>query len=214
MRVLLLTDSLSLPRAYSTGVAKWEDTYVSLLRKARPDIEFIHVGLGGGTITQIHLLLNYYKLTSPDLVILHSGIVDCAPRALSQLELQLVIKLRIFRLVNPFTGFFRKHRNLSYTKPKDFEDTVNKIKNTFPGVPFVSIGILPGCDEYEKTVPGITKRINTYNEILKRNSIFISNDDFPRDGIIEDHHHLNEKGHEIIFEKLLKLINQKMEKKS
>ncbi|MBS1495143.1 MAG: SGNH/GDSL hydrolase family protein [Bacteroidetes bacterium] len=207
MRVLFLTDSLSLPRKYKTGVAKWEDTYVNLLKKARPDIEFIHVGLGGGTITQIFLLLNYYKLTNPDLVILHSGIVDCAPRALSQLELQLVIKLRIFRLVNPFTNFFRKHRNISYTNPKEFEETVVKIKNVFPDVPFVTIGILPGCDEYEKTVPGITKRINTYNEILRRNSTYISNEDFPRDGIIEDHHHLNEKGHKVIFDKILNLLS-------
>jgi len=208
VKVLLLTDSLSLPRRYENGTVLWEDIYYNKLRKHFPDIEFILVAMGGATITQLFLSLNYYKETKPDLIILQSGIVDCAPRALSQLEQQIVIKLRMFRLVHPFTKFFRKSRNLTYTKPRVFEETLLKIKNSFPDKPFVSIGILPGCEAYDKKVPGVSRKIEEYNAILRKHATFIDNRDFPRDGIINDFHHLNEKGHDEIYKKLVPVITQ------
>lgn len=208
MKVLLLTDSLSLPRRYENGTVSWEDIYYNKLRKHFPDVEFILVAMGGATITQLFLSLNYYRETKPDLVILQSGIVDCAPRALSQLEQQIVIKLRMFRLVHPFTKFFRKSRNLTYTKPGVFEETLLKIKNSFPDKPFVSIGILPGCEAYDKKVPGVSRKIEEYNALLRKHSTFIDNRDFPRDGIINDFHHLNEKGHDEIYNKLVPVITQ------
>ncbi len=208
MKVLLITDSLSLPRRYEGGTVLWEDIYFNKLRKQFPGAEFILMAMGGATIEQLYLSLNYYKETNPDVVILQSGIVDCAPRALGQLEQQIVIKLRIFRLVHPFTKFLRKHRNLTYTKPKQFEATLLKIKNSFPGKPFISIGILPGCEAYDKKVPGISKKIELYNSILSKHSLYIDNSNFSRDGIIGDHHHMNEKGHQQIFDKLLPLIEQ------
>lgn len=208
MKVLLLTDSLSLPRSYENGTVLWEDIYFNKLRHHFFDIEFILVAMGGATITQLHLTLNYYKETKPDIVILQSGIVDCAPRALGQLEQQIVIKLRMFRLVHPFIKGLRKIRNITYTKPKEYEETLLKIKNSFPGKPFISIGILPGCEAYDKKVPGVSKRIEQYNAILKQHSIFIDNRNFPRDGIINDFHHLNEKGHQEIFDRIFPLIIQ------
>lgn len=208
MKVLLITDSLSLPRRHESGTVLWEDIYFNKLRKQFPDIEFILMAMGGATIEQLFLSLNYYKETKPDVVILQSGIVDCAPRALGQLEQQIVIKLKMFRLVHPFTKFFRKHRNLTYTSPKNFEATLLKIKNSFPDKPFICIGILPGCEAYDKKVPGILKKIDLYNSILSKHSIFIDNSDFSRDGIISDFHHMNEKGHQEIFDKLVPLIEQ------
>ena len=88
MRVLFLTDSLSLPRAYPGGQVKWEDIYVNLLRREMPDLEVIHVGIGAATITELLRLQNYYALVEPDIVVLHCGIVDCTPRALGEIELQ------------------------------------------------------------------------------------------------------------------------------
>ena len=41
-----------------------------------------------------------------------------------------------------------------------------------------------------------------YNKILKANNEFINNDDFPINAIISDFHHLNEKGHLLIYEKI------------
>lgn len=206
MRVLLLTDSLSLPREYPGGRVAWGDIYVNLLRKAFPGIEFVHVGIGGATISELLRLQNYYALIEPDLVILQCGIVDCAPRALGELEQQIVKKLHLFRFIRPFTGFLRRHRGVTYTPPRCFEENLLALKGKFPGVPFLAIGILPGCSEYESIVPGVSANIVKYNAILRKHADFIDNTNFPREGITPDHHHMNEAGHRVVYEKLLEKI--------
>jgi hypothetical protein len=206
VKVLLLTDSVSLPRRHSKGEVLWEEIYFCKLQQRFPGIEFVLVGMGGATITQLQLALNYYTLVKPDLVILQSGIVDCAPRALGQLEQQLIIKLKMFRLVRPFTTFLRKHRNIAYTSPRLFEETLLKIKNIFSGKPLVGIGILPGSKEYDAKVPGVSRRIDAYNKIIQKHTIYIDNSNFPPEGIINDFHHMSSTGHEVIFKKLEPLI--------
>ncbi len=208
MRVLILTDSLSLPRKLEQGFVDWDEVYFSRLKKRFPDVDFILVGMGGATITQIFLAMNYYVYTKPDLIILQAGIVDCAPRALGQFEQQIISKLRLFRLVSPFTKFLRKFRGISYTSPPAFEETLLKLKNTFPQKPFISIGILPGSDGYEALVPGISGKIKLYNNILKKNTEFIDNQDFPVDAIHHDFYHLNKFGHELIFNKLEPMVTR------
>jgi hypothetical protein len=210
MKVLFLTDSLSLPRIFKDGKVRWENTYVSLLKNARPDLDFVHVGLGGATITELYRQLKYYSAVTPDITILHCGIVDCAPRALGQLEQQILIKLKLITLVKPLTAFLRRVRNISYTSPRRFENTLVAIKETFKDKPLVAIGILPGCPEYEAVVPGISKRILAYNEILKKHCIYIDNSDFPREGIIDDFHHMNETGHTRIYETLSDFLRNKV----
>lgn len=207
VKILLLTDSVSLPRKHSKGEVLWDEIYFRQLQQRFPQIEFVLVGMGGATITQLQLALNYYTLVKPDMVILQSGIVDCAPRALSQFEQQLIIKLKMFRLVKPFTTFFRKHRNIAYTSPRVFEGTLLKIKSVFAGKPLVGIGILPGSKAYDAKVPGVSKRINTYNNIIQQHTIYIDNTDFPAEGIINDHHHMSTQGHAVIFKKLEPLID-------
>ena len=117
-RVLLLTDSLSLPRVYKNGIVKYNETYVSLLKKANPNVDFIHVGIGGATITRLDELVKYYIHAEPDYVVLHCGIVDCAPRALSEFELLFFGKIRLMRLIFPFTKLLRKYRSVTYTGEK------------------------------------------------------------------------------------------------
>jgi len=208
MKVLFLTDSLSLPRSYKNAVVKWEEIYFTRLKQRFPDVEFILMAMGGATIVQIQLALNYYVHTNPDLVILQSGIVDCAPRAFGQLEQQIIFKLKLFRLVKPFVKTLRKYRRISYTSPKTFEATLLKIKHAFPGKPFIAIGILPGCKDYDLLLPNVSKKIVEYNGILAGHTDFIENDDFPAEGIVGDFHHMNAYGHNIIYHKLEPVIER------
>jgi len=201
-KVLILTDSLSLPRSYSNGFVRYNQTYVSLLKKANPEIDFIHVGIGGATITRLLELTRYYIYAEPHLVILHCGIVDCAPRALSEFELQLFGKLKLLRFIKPFTTFLRRYRGLTYTNIRLFTETLIKIRDSFKTSSFITVGILPSCNEYEAITPGITRNIARYNAVLEENTNYIDNKKFPRDGIIDDHHHLSEEGHLEIFHKL------------
>lgn len=213
MVVLLITDSVSLPRKYDGGEVLWDEIYFSKLEKAFPQCKFVLMAIGGATITQLQISLKYYMQVKPDLVILQAGIVDCAPRALGQLEQEVIKKMHLFRLVKPMTKLLRKYRRISYTKPKLFEQTLIKIKNIFAGKPLIAIGILPGCDEYDKLVPGISKKIELYNGILAKHSIFIDNKNFQRQGIIQDFHHINKLGHLEIFNKLQQEIKKLMNEK-
>jgi lysophospholipase L1-like esterase len=207
VRILLLTDSLSLPRAHKEDIVNWEDIYPNLLRRALPENEFIHVGIGGATITELLRQQNYYSLVLPDLVILHCGIVDCAPRALSQLEQEVIKHFHLVRLFKPFISSLRKCRGTTYTKSHKFEEALIEFKTKFPGKPIASIGILPGTHEYEKLAPGIIRNIVLYNRILSKHTIYIDNSDFPHEGILADHHHLSATGHKIIFERIKQLLS-------
>lgn len=207
-RIFIITDSLSLPRKYGKEYVTYDVIYPQLLIMEYPQVEFIHIAYGGATITELFLQLkNYYALVNPDLIILQAGIVDCAPRALGKIELEIVKKFKLFRLVKPFFSILRKYRRITYTKTKEFRKKIQEIKSIFPGIQVWSIGILPGSTEYDKKVPRVSKNIDKYNEILCLETHFIDNSDFPPDGIMADHHHLSKKGHEIIFNKLAEEVS-------
>lgn len=199
MRILILTDSLSLPRKHNTGEVFWEEIYTNLLRKEFPNIEFVHLGIGGATITDLLAQMNYYKNLKPDLIILQTGIVDCAPRAFGRIELELIKRLHVFRIVKYSFKFLRKYRRVTYTNINIFREALKKFKEIFQDTEFWAIGIVPGCSEYDKVVPGVSANIKLFNKTLKSEMKFIDLENIPRNGILEDFHHLNIKGHHYIY---------------
>jgi hypothetical protein len=208
LRIFILTDSLSLPRKHNDGEVLWHHIYPNLLKERFKEIEFIHVGIGGATIEELYNQLNYYNNLNPDIVILHCGIVDCAPRSLGKIELEIVKKLHIYRLVSPFFKLFRKYRRISYTTEKKFKNYLTLFKNRFPGAIFSSMGILPGCDAYDQIVPRVSQQIEKYNQILQKNTIHLSLNDIPRSGIISDFHHMNQEGHDFVYRKISAFIEK------
>lgn len=202
MRIFILTDSLSLPRKHDDGEVLWNQIYPNLLKEKFKEIEFIHVGIGAATIGDLYNQLNYYVNINPDVIILHCGIVDCAPRSLGRIELEIVKKLHIFRFVKHFFKLFRKYRGLTYTTEKKFDYFLKLFKTRFPNSKLYTIGILPGCEDYNKQVPGVSKQIEKYNNILAENTNYISVDEIPRSGIISDFHHMNIEGHKYIFNQI------------
>lgn len=213
MKILFLTDSLSLPRKYDTGEVNYEDTYLSLLRNEFREILIVDVAIGGAKITDLLTQCFYYKQFKPDLVFLQCGIVDCAPRSFSLMEKAFIDKFRLRKITKIFEKKLRKYRNCTYTPKNRFLGSLLSIKKYFENIPFFSLGILQIAEEYEKLVPGIRKNAKEYNEILKKNTEFIDNEYFPMEGIISDFHHLNEIGHRLIFEKLKNIIINHSESK-
>src|SRR5690606_24566536 len=112
-----------------------------------------------------------YRFTKPDVVILQSGIVDCAPRTLSKKEKEFwlnfpLINKIVFRLIYKFPKQIRKARNISLTPPDEFEAQLTKLKNLFNEKPIFAFSILEATAEYNSQVPGIGKRISYYNQSL------------------------------------------------
>lgn len=206
-KVIILTDSVALPRKHDKGLVFWEQTYIYRLQELLQDYEIINLSIGGGSIRDIRNQINYYKVLNPICVILHCGIVDAAPRAFGRIEMDIIRKMRLFRLTKPFVSLLRKHRSHHYANPREFEKLLLEIKMEFKAPNFLSIGIAPSCEDYELQLPKVTKSIDTYNCILATNSHFISMEDMPRQGILEDHHHINELGQDFIFQKLVQHLS-------
>jgi len=207
MKVLIITDSLSLPRDTSET---WDNTYVKKLKLYFPEIEFIHFAYGKATTNLFAMQVKrYYKYIKPDLIIMQCGIVDCTPRVLKHYESKILIKLKLsFILTKKVKLFIRKYRNLRYVKEEQFRINVNKIKSLFNPSSFMSIGILPPPLEHENKVKGIQKIVKSYNSILDEITDLIETTDFPKNGLIDDYVHMNKIGHEYIFNKIKKEIEQ------
>lgn len=210
MKVLILTDSLGLPRNSNGEFVKYEETYPYLLKKEFADkLELIHVGIGGATIEDIRKQISYYTVLDPDITFIQCGIVDCAPRAFRKFESKVIKKLKFDIFFKPLVRFLRIYRKHTYTSQRMFKNTIQRIKkdpNIARNLHF--IGILPAHDEYEKIMPGIKSQIEIYNRILAKENNFIDNSDFPFSGILKDYHHLNKEGNQLIYSKLSEVIKR------
>ena len=199
-RVVVLTDSMSLTRV---DMQNWECTYINRLRQKFPLVDFIHFVIGKVTIRELgNQLKRYYQFTDPDVIILHCGIVDCAPRALRRWEQKVIARIPVFcHLVYRSRVFLRKFRSIQYTPPNVFERALLEIKGVFD-VPLISIGMAPPTENYEKKIPRISIIMKSYNGILQKHTNFIDLKDFPRKAVGGDDYHYNELGHKIVYKKL------------
>lgn len=198
-KIILLTDSVALPRKFKEGVVQWEETYIYKLKTRFPDYEFINVSIGGASIKDLRKQVNYYKILEPQIVILHCGIVDAAPRAFGRIELELIKKAHLLRFSKPFVKFLRRYRGHHYAKADEFGSLLKQIKEALGAEKFITLGIIPASDDYEKIMPGIKHSIERYNQILQKTSTFLSTAEMPKAGICEDYHHINGIGQDYIF---------------
>lgn len=209
-RIVLFTDSLAMPRD-EPEITFYEDTYPCLLRM---DFEVFQFSKGGGLMSEFVEQTFYYNQYRPDIIILQIGIVDCGPRAFSKLEESIFRSNKVFRLIRRIIskiGLSKKIRNirkLSWTSRKDYRQGCEFFMSKFPNAKVYALSIVPPSDDYEKQVPGISRKIRDYNGILmdvfKQNLIDLSR--IPEDGIMSDHHHLTKQGHRYVYECIMRTI--------
>ena len=200
MKILFLTDSLSLPRHNNEiELVTYEQTYLHKLRMSYKDDLIIDCAIGGARISELKSQCFYYKFFEPDIVFIQSGIVDSCPRAYGKFTAKVINKLGLRSKIKKMIFFLRNYRNYTFTTKNKFRDTLIEIKKDFPKSIFYSVGIINGVEPYEQIVPGIKKNINEYNEILKQNTNYIDTSSIGLDDIMKDYHHLNSFGHEKLF---------------
>ena len=205
MRILLFTDSLSLPRSTPEHCTH-DKTWPELLRKKGHEVCLS--AIGGATIKTIFNQTFYFQDDDYfDMVIIQSGIVDCAPRFARKWEVKLyknipLIGKSIIKRLN--TKSIRKIRNLTYTSPKEFQYYLNKFSTAFK-CPTIFIEILPALSSYEAQLPGIAENINKYNALIGQYpNIAMKN--IPPEAVMSDYHHLNAIGHQFVCEQIIKRI--------
>jgi lysophospholipase L1-like esterase len=225
MKILVLADSLALPRQEGEGGIAYENTYPYLLelrlrRSIRNDIPIIiERGMRLRTIEDV--LQDWFEmveLRSPDVILIHVGIVDCAPRIFLRRERRFVERLRPAVLRQSILNFVHKHRSTIirrrprvYVPPERFRDLVTQVMDKaercrLRSLVFVTILMPP--ESLERRSPGFMGNVRIYNQILQelaaeRGARLIDinavigplggTDKLTVDGI-----HLNEAGHALL----------------
>lgn len=211
MKIQIFSDSLALPREVPQKVY-YEETYPAKLAANHVVAQY---SKGGGTIKDLYEQTFYYKMFCPDVVILQSGIVDCAPRPFTQFE-EHFFTLNFFTkgckaiLKRLTKSWLRSLRKVAWTPPKKFRLYCEQFKKAYPNIPILAIGILPPRPEYEKLAKGMSKRILEYNKILLDvfGENFIDMSDMPDEGIMSDHHHMTVIGHQFVYDKIVERISK------
>jgi hypothetical protein len=202
MKILLLTDSLALPREWPEK-CPYEKTWPQLLKKEGYDIH--QVSLGGGTSRELLRQCRYHKSFNPDIVIIQVGIVDCVPRFVTRKEKNILQALpivggKVLSLLNK--NWIRKLRSISYIKKKEFLKNLNKIISFYDCSKTFLVEIVGG-EGYERVLPKVKDKINIYNEVLKSFEE-VNYIEYYKKGItMGDYHHLNKKGHFQLYKEIL-----------
>lgn len=229
-KILCIGDSLALPGHLN----KYEDTWFYKLKQEFPDFDFISffkrqlttdalTSMGGG----IGGVDNWPKGADclegymPDVVIIQLGIVDCAPRLLSNYD-RVIIKIlpKVFKSTYIKLIKLIKKRNVNNTLvpyekfKKNVLNYVNRAKNLGTNIIFISISI-PDSKMVIKN-KDIVFNVNRYNEYYYKmandysfvNTTSALNANDCDEEVYEDGYHPNILGNDIIYNKLKIALNE------
>jgi acyl-CoA thioesterase-1 len=233
MKISILADSLSLPREDVGGDELLEVTYPFLLdrslRKHFGDAAplIFERGMRRRTIEYVIDEWNeQVELRKPDVVIVHVGIVDCAPRVFLRREASFVANIRfgwlrdrIFKFSHDHRKGIVKFRRKVYVPLPRFERLVKTVvqkarETNVKSLVFINIICPP--DSVEERSPGFQRNVMEYNRVLQEQTkhafvTLIDLNGMVKDGggsekLTVDGIHLNEQGHILLAEKLEELV--------
>lgn len=229
MKIAILADSLALPRQKDAGDTPLEATYPFLLQKrlqrtlANDDVIVIERGLRRRTIENvIDDWFEIVALREPEVVVVHVGIVDCAPRVFLRNERDFVERLRPFRLRSRILNFAHEHRRgivafrkKVYVSAERFAAGVDRVVELARETrvrALILVNIVSPPAEMENRSPGFLKNVETYNQILE-NAVKepwiklvdlnqIINEHGGSGTLTVDGIHLNHEGHKLLASEL------------
>lgn len=211
-RVLVVGDSVSMP---SSGV-DYEDTWLFQLVDHYPQVEFINRTEGGSTTKRLD---DKFSLESydPDAVLTQLGIVDCAPRITNRFDRRFVLDVLPKKMENAYMKIVKKFRtrrpDRARVNPDEFRENIADFyhRANSMDVTVLCIAIAPAYPELIDKSPYIADSIARYNAIYRE---CVAN--YPDVEIVDPFSdvqetaalyktgvHLNEWGHEVVFESLV-----------
>jgi hypothetical protein len=234
LHIRLYADSLALARQ---GSITFSQRYISIIRRwwinqnIYNDIELVDRSIGGQSILSIYEMYNSdvcYFGSSGDILIIHTGIVDCAPRPVPIRVRNFISVLPKF-FKDPAVRFLHNYRSRiqksglmwKHVNPEEFSayyaTLLKKAGDNFPRIYCISIA--PTNPATEVHSPGYMASVKQYNEIIKdcinqinkKNVYYIDifstimNDYSNIDTYIlaEDGHHLTPLTHRLIAEDII-----------
>lgn len=222
-RVLVIGESMPLP----TDELKYEDTWVYRLSKVSQNLEIVDKCVRSRSIrTLMHggpqgKAKNLYEWYTPDLIIIHLGLTDCAPRLLHHGS-------KIEWIVNhtPFSGFvyklLRKYsgRRIEFADvpPEEFKENIEQYVKKVHPCPVGIIKIAQVSKSALEKSPLFNTSINLYNDIYESvaadnsNVTLIESFDGSDESFYQtDGMHLTAKGQGVIYQRLLHYLDKQLE---
>ena len=185
LRILILADSLALPRPADAGNVGYSETYPVLLQ------QLLDRSLNGTCKPIVYekakrartmpSVLNDWReevlMKRPDIVIVHVGVVDCAPRVFTLFERKVISRVRPSLLRRMILRFVHNHRrfiirlrgNVVYTPASTFKKAAHSIVEMVPEARLRAlffVNIVSPSKAAESRSPGFTDNVKRYNHIL------------------------------------------------
>ena len=224
MKIVVMADSLAMPREGETNTP-FEATYPYLLdqslrRRFQSEAPMvIERGMRRRTIE--YVLDEWYELVDlrkPEVVVVHVGIVDCAPRVFLRRERQFVENLRPTFLRESILSNVHRHRPAIVKMRKKVYVSVDRFNALVGQVvakakqsklrSLVMVNIITPPAEMDERSPGFIRNVGIYNEILKTHAEADGVHLMDLDGMIKaaggveqltvDGIHINETGHAML----------------
>lgn len=210
-KVLILTDSLGLPRVKPGRIDDEQCWVYRLADQYAGSYRFRVVSVPGMDTNQlVSLVDDYYQAIEADVVIVQVGIVDCYPRAIKKVELSLLLRMPgvVSRLIHRWVK--RNYtklivsRGIRYVQPERFKANIQRLSDQFPRARVLIVPIAPPSAAYAKKNPRVETSVMQYNAILASSfSDGFLAECYPalaEDIFLSDNHHLNAMGNEQVFQ--------------
>lgn len=228
-------DSLGLPRP---GTVDLQQRYIYLLEewlrtRGEREIFIINRARGGGTITQLFETFKEdegYVTGEKDMLILHEGICDCAPRPVSKSIRRIIsrlpgfIRTKIIHWLHDNRARLLRNGFVNYLveKPVYRQTLTEWLVQALKSFKVIYIFTIADTnDATEAHSPGFRKSIAAYNDIIKQVAgelndarihvidihAILRDSGRPYDELIvaDDGHHITPAAHQLYFEEIAKL---------
>ena len=219
-RALFITDSLGLPRLVPERVTADEVWTTRVAKALSRDFAFFYYTRGGMHSGGLNADLNVHVAAfEAEVVILQVGIVDCAPRALSENEAKVALRLPgplgrfVHAVVRRYYGQIIRARDIAYVSEREFEENLSAVRRAFGAAEFVVVPIGSPNTAYKRKNPLIARNVGRYNDVLV--SVFgngVLSGLF--DGLelertfVSDNHHLSPSGHAHVAQGVIARLEQ------
>jgi len=232
MKIVVMADSLAMAREGESNVA-YETTYPYLLDqwlRQRFGSQAPLVSERGMRRRTIEYVLDeWYELVDlrkTDVVVVHVGIVDCAPRVFLRRERQFVENLRPGFLRRSILDYVHRHRRAVvnmrkkvYVPPERFNALVGQVMAKAKASELrslVIVNIITPPAEMDERSPGFIRNVGIYNEILRTHAEANGAHLIDIDRLIKeaggveqltvDGIHINEAGHKMLAQEIEKHV--------
>lgn len=218
-RIVLLGDSLGMPTGFDE--VEYEDTYPYLLNKRLVNFEIISRHVRANDTTRQLSEQNVFddiEMLKPNYLVVHLGIVDCAPRVFSKIEHAIInlLPIRINKIILSVTSKYRiiltKLFQKVYVKPEKYKSNLIKLIEISEkkSIQLIFIAILKTSEENIKKSYKFKENIEQYNFILKElcnlRNISLIEYVYPNDYLLPDGIHINKNGNLFLVNEIIRKV--------